>query len=114
MQGNWLRWQTGRQQSGYQKRLLIRCRWLFKFDIYLLKFPFGSEIASHTDEVIGGRHFRLNLILKHAQKGGEFICSKGILNCSRLKLFRPNITPHGVSKVLLGTRLVLSIGWVRS
>lgn len=108
------RWQQGRQSSGYSKMLLATLRWPIKFDAYLLKFPQGSEIAEHTDPVQQGKHYRLNIVLKAAQSGGEFQCENAIINTSRIKLFRPDVSPHSVTRVELGTRYLLSVGWVRN
>ena len=58
------RWQRGRQKSGYDKMLLCGALWPIKFDTYLLKFPEGSEILSHTDKVASGKHYRLNIVIK--------------------------------------------------
>ena len=107
------KWDKGRQLSGYQKMLLIRSQWLFKFDVYLLKFPQGSEIKQHVDTVTSGKHFRLNIVLKKAKQGGEFICNDLIFETARIKLFRPDICTHSVTEVVRGERYVLSIGWVK-
>ncbi|MBQ4863996.1 hypothetical protein J8L98_20110 [Pseudoalteromonas sp. MMG013] len=56
----------------------------------------------------------LNIILKKSIKGGHFICKHPLVNTSRIKLFRPDLCEHAVSKVEQGTRYVLSIGWVKS
>lgn len=89
-----LRWERGRQKSGYDKMLLCCALWPVKFDLYLLKFPYGSEIAPHTDKVESGKHFRLNIILKNADEGGEFICHNPIFETNRIKLFRPDTCEH--------------------
>lgn len=107
------RWQKGRQKSGYDKMLLMRVTWPVKFDTYLLKFPQGSEIAPHKDKVDFGKHFRLNVVLKKAALGGAFICDDPIFDSGRIKLFRPDISQHKVTKVEKGSRYVLSVGWVR-
>ena len=107
-------WERGRQRSGYDKMLLCRIFAPFKFDVYLIKFPQGSEIKPHIDNVKTGRHFRLNITLKHAAKGGEFICDNPIINYNRVKLFRPDIEQHQVSKIEKGSRYILSIGWIKN
>ncbi|QZO15159.1 2OG-Fe(II) oxygenase [Pseudoalteromonas piscicida] len=109
----YFRWQFGRQQSGYQKMLLATAMWPVKFDMYLLKFPTGCEVPPHTDKVVSGKHFRLNIVLKRAKLGGEFKCKDPLYSSSRIKLFRPDKSEHSVSKVEAGTRVLLSIGWVR-
>jgi hypothetical protein len=107
------RWQRGRQLSGYDKMLLLQSYWPLPFDVYLLRFPEGSEIAPHTDPVTKGRHYRVNIILRHARQGGEFQCSDPLFATARIKFFRPDVSTHSVSKVLRGRRYVLSVGWLR-
>ena len=106
-------WERGRQKSGYDKMLICGATWPIKFDTYLLKFPQGSEIAPHTDKVESGKHYRLNIVLKKADLGGEFICSNPIFETKRIKLFRPDVSKHQVSKVIKGNRYLLSIGWIK-
>lgn len=107
------RWQSGRQQSGYDKMLLCGCVWPIKFDGYLLRFPSGSEIAPHKDTVTSGKHYRLNIVLKEASKGGEFLCDTPLFETKRIKFFRPDISQHQVTQIVCGTRYVLSIGWIK-
>jgi hypothetical protein len=108
------RWERGRQQSGYNKMLLCGAMWPIKFDVYLLHFPQGSEIAPHTDKVTSGKHYRLNIVLKNANEGGEFVCSNPIFETKRIKLFRPDECEHQVSKIIKGSRYLLSIGWIKN
>jgi hypothetical protein len=107
-----LRWQRGRQGTGYDKMLLLTARWPLPFDSYLIRYPDGSEIPPHTDPVAAGRHYRLNVILKSPQRGGEFVCATPIIATRRIKLFRPDASDHSVTRVEGGSRYVLSIGWV--
>jgi len=93
--------------------LLLHGRWPLPFDVYLLRFPQGAEIPPHTDPVTGGRHFRLNVVLKRAADGGEFVCASPIYASSRIKLFRPDACQHSVTRVTRGSRYVFSVGWVR-
>jgi hypothetical protein len=113
MAADWLRWNKGRQQSGYWKMLLATARWPLPFDIYLLKFPEGTEVPEHTDPAALGRHYRINIVLKSARKGGEFICRTPIYANSRIKFFRPDACAHSVTRVEQGSRWLLSIGWLR-
>lgn len=112
--GKLFRWERGRQKSGYDKMLLCGAIWPIKFDSYLLKFPEGSEIKPHTDKVTSGKHYRLNIVIKNADDGGEFICSNPIFESKRIKLFRPDISEHQVSKIVKGNRYLLSIGWIKN
>ncbi|WP_341501278.1 hypothetical protein [Gallaecimonas sp. GXIMD4217] len=52
-------------------------------------------------------------MLKKARHGGEFHCADPLYATERLKLFRPDISEHWVSRVEAGSRYLLSIGWVR-
>lgn len=106
-------WDKGRQNTGYEKLLLLGARWPLPFDLYLLRFREGVHIPPHTDRVKSGKHYRLNIVLRKAKGGGEFICDSPIYENSRIKLFRPDTAEHSVSKVRSGTRYVLSLGWVR-
>ena len=106
------RWRGGRQQSGYEKMLLLQSPFPLPFDMYLLRFREGSEIPPHTDPVAVGRHYRCNIVIRRAKRGGEFVCSAPIFATKRIKLFRPDVCEHSVTCVELGTRYVLSIGWI--
>ncbi|MBT1063505.1 2OG-Fe(II) oxygenase [Bowmanella sp. Y26] len=110
---NLFKWQKGRQKTGYEKMLLAGATWPIKFDLYLLKFPEGCVVPPHTDDVKNGKHYRLNIVLKQAKSGGEFICTSPIYCSKRIKFFRPDICEHSVTKVISGNRYLLSVGWVR-
>ncbi|MFZ6813477.1 2OG-Fe(II) oxygenase [Undibacterium sp. Rencai35W] len=106
------RWQRGRQGTGYDKMLLLTAPWPLPFDSYIIRYPDGTEIPPHTDPIQNGRHYRLNLILKSPRSGGDFICATPIYNSKRIKLFRPDTCEHSVTRVVGGSRYVLSVGWV--
>ena len=112
IRSKWLRWENGRQQSGYDKMLLLQNHLAIKCDAYFLRFPVGSKIPQHRDPVQKGKHFRLNIIIKKSQAGGEFICEHNIINLPRIKLFRPDLYRHEVTEVVGSPRYVLSVGWV--
>lgn len=104
---NLWRWTHGRRASSYGKFPIIRLPF---FDVYLLRYPTGSYVGGHTDAAQGRRHYRLNIVLREAKYGGVFQCADPIIDTRRLKLFRADKSPHAVSLVVDGTRLVLSIG----
>ena len=107
------RWQRGRQGTGHDKMLLLTAPWPVPFDSYLIRYPEGSEIPPHTDPVSSGRHYRLNVIFKSSPKsGGQFICATPLFETRRIKLFRPDACQHSVTRVVGGSRYVLSLGWV--
>ena len=107
-----MKWTEGRQGSGYFKRLLGCGQFLsIPWDLYLIKFPEGSFINTHTDPVQpGDEHYRLNIVVKGAE-GGKFH-GRTLYETKRVKLFRPDIEPHWVSEVEKGTRYVLSFGFL--
>jgi hypothetical protein len=107
----WLRWTAGRQQTGYQKMLLAGARWPLPFDLYLLRYRVGSEIPPHVDPVTERRHFRVNIVLREADSGGQFKCLSPIFESRRIKVFRSDVSEHSVSKIDSGMRLDLSFGW---
>ncbi len=109
---NLFRWKAGRQNTGYEKMLLLVNPFLLPFDLYILRFKPGTEIPTHTDPVDKKRHYRLNIVLRQARSGGDFICAEPIFETRRIKLFRPDVSPHSVTKIQCGTRYVLSLGWV--
>ena len=106
------RWQRGRQGTDYDKMQLLTARWPLPFDSYLIRYPGDSEIPPHTDPVKAGRHYRLNLVPKSPESGGEFVCATPIYASKRIKLFRPDACEHSVTRVVGGSRYVLSLGWV--
>lgn len=110
---NAFRWRRGRQGTGYDKMLLLTAPWPVAFDSYLIRYPEGSEIPPHTDPVGPRRHYRLNLVLKRSPAGGEFVCANPIFASRRIKLFRPDVCEHSVTRVVGGNRYVLSMGWLR-
>lgn len=102
----------GRQKSGYDVLLLITNSFLFQFDCYIIRYREGSHVPPHRDPNPAGKHYRLNIVIKRARKGGEFQCDQTIFQSNRIKLFRPDLYKHSVSKVEEGSRYVLSIGWL--
>ncbi len=106
----WLKWQKGRLETGYEKMLLLACRFILPFDFYLLRYKPGAWIPPHTDKISDKRHYRLNFVIKKAKKGGIFICENPIFETKRIKFFRPDLSVHSLTRINEGTRYVLSIG----
>lgn len=106
-----MKWVPGRQGGGYQKLSLLRLK---SADAYLLRYPAGSFVRFHTDEVPGFKHYRLNVVLRKARLGGDFqLLGRPLLAFWRFRLFRPDRYAHAVEPVVKGERLVLSVGWIR-
>jgi hypothetical protein len=96
------RWERGRQDTGYRKLLLARGgRW----DLYVLDYPPGTSIPTHTDPVEGRKHWRANLVLW----GERAFEGDAALRVGPLVVFRPDVMPHGVATVER-RRVVLSFG----
>ncbi|HEY3254677.1 MAG TPA: hypothetical protein VGJ91_12040 [Polyangiaceae bacterium] len=100
-----MRWERGRQGTGYFKLRLAQGR---RWDLYLLRYPPGSSVPPHRDPVPGKKHSRANLLLW----GEDAFEGRAWLRLPRLVVFRPDITEHEVAPVSR-LRLVLSLGWVR-
>lgn len=99
-------WEEGRQGTGYRKLTLFRGHRFLPFDCYLIDYPVGSSVPTHTDPVEGKRHFRLNILLM----GEDVYGGKSLFKTKHITFFRPDIMPHSVSTVSK-RRLVFSIGW---
>jgi hypothetical protein len=108
----WFRWDEGRQKTGYDGFLLLLNPFFIPWHVVLLRFKLGAHIPPHKDVVKGKKHYRLNLIIWQAKKGGEFVCEKPIYQSKYLNFLRSDLSRHEVRKVEKGTRYVLSIGWV--
>ena len=96
------RWQPGSQGTGYRKLLVARGR---RWDLYVLDYPSGTSIPTHVDPVPGRRHWRANLVMW----GERAFDGDAVLRLGPLVLFRPDVMPHGVTKVSR-RRVVLSFG----
>lgn len=107
-----MKWLKGRLGSGYEKLPLLSGTWPLPFDSYLIRYREGDEIKPHVDPVQQGRHFRLNVVVWKAGQGGEFVCKNPIFETKRIKLFRPDLSEHSVTRVTKGSRYVFSLGWV--
>lgn len=101
-----MKWQNGRQGSGYLKKKIFE---FWKMDCYLIKYPDDSFIPEHVDQVDGKKHYRLNIVINKPKSGGRFICDKTIINTGRIILFRQDKYKHSLTPVV-GERLVLSLG----
>ena len=103
-----MKWVKGRLGTGYEKLLLCQLKWPIKFDIYIIRLKEGNRIPVHFDKVENYFHFRLNIILKKAKIGGNYI-GESIYQNNRLIYFRPDIMEHSVSEVFRGERYIFSI-----
>src|SRR2546421_6064365 len=96
------RWQRGRQKTGYDKMLLVTAGWPIPFDTYLLRYPEGSEIPPHIDRVERGRHYRLNIVVKRSQAGGQFVFAAPLFASRRVNLFRSDACEHSGTRRIRG------------
>lgn len=103
-----MKWEQGRQGTGYRKLLIASNH--KTWDCYLLDYPTGTHIPTHTDKISSGKHYRLNIILHGSGKfNGKTIFSLG----NRIHFFRPDIIEHSVDNIK-SRRIVLSIGFVKN
>lgn len=105
-------WEKGRQNSGYNKMPLFLSEKL-KCDFYLLKFPVGCSVPTHTDPVKDGfDHYRINFTLI----GHDFRTRMYVLGPAkkfwRFVMLRPDLYKHGLPAVTTDTYM-LSFGWLR-
>jgi hypothetical protein len=54
------KWEIGRQGTGYRKLLLCKGK---SFDFWIIDYPIGSYIPTHTDPIVGKKHYRINIRL---------------------------------------------------
>ena len=103
-----MKWDEGRQGSGYSKKTLFFSKWL-KCDAYILKLPKGTAIPQHVDLVPNAKHHRINITLRGRIRmdamGGYFSIGDWF------SYFRPDIQPHSAPAVVEDTYL-FSFGWL--
>jgi hypothetical protein len=99
-----MRWEQGRQGTGYRKLLLRRGS---NWDLWVLDYPVGTSIPRHTDPLPNKkRHFRANIRLLGEE---DLFEGESLFRLGRLVVFRPDIMPHAVSQVRR-RRVLLSFG----
>lgn len=105
------KWEEGRQGGGYRKFSMVMTKFPIPWDLHLLHMPKGSCIKEHTDPFPGYKMYRVNIVLKEPEVGGQFVCPGAMADWRRIKIFRPDTMPHKVECVEEGERFVLSFGW---
>ena len=116
----WLRWDTGRQLSGYSKLLLATSKFL-RFDCYLIKVPVGCAVPEHTDPSIEGyEHHRFNIEIKRPAIGSGTFHIQGPAKQfwgGRGVRFRPDLYAHSLTAVDFiwsdQSMYILSFGWLK-
>lgn len=107
------RWKLGRQGTGYEAFPLVLSKRL-RLDCYILRYRQGAGIPPHRDPApVGARHYRLNIVVWPARKGGDLSCENYLFRLGPLKFFRPDLALHSVTPVEEGVRYVFSLGWLR-
>lgn len=105
------KWTNGRQPGSRYKVFNLIFSVRFLLDCVIIKYPTGSNINPHYDKVDDGKHYRINIVIWKARKGGKFICDKTIFSLfNRIHLFRPDLHEHSVTEITEGTRIVFSMG----
>lgn len=98
-----MKWEIGRQGTGYFKKLLGSGPF---WDCWLLKYPAGSSIPVHTDPVSGKVHRRINIVIW----GEQTFMGENLFRFGSIVYFRPDIMPHSVM-ASAKVRYVFSLGW---
>lgn len=99
------------RNANVRNRVLFRSR---RLSIYLVHYAAGHRIMPHIDGVAEGRLYKLNCVLVKPRRGGEFFCERTLFNLlGRLVLFRPDLYPHQVSRIEVGSRWLLSFALTR-
>lgn len=98
------KWKSGRQGTGYYLYYLATGK---NWDLLFIKYPAGSYIVKHQDQLPGKKHYRLNILLWGKQTFRAY--GPCIVNWGPFVLFRSDTTPHEVLKNER-LRLVLSFG----
>ncbi|WP_218353139.1 2OG-Fe(II) oxygenase [Alteromonas lipotrueiana] len=86
---------------------------LFSFKgvaLNLVTYPTGHQVLRHHDPMGSGRYYKLNIVIKKPEAGGEFSADKVIFSwLKRIYLFRPDLYSHSVSRIEKGQRKLLSL-----
>jgi hypothetical protein len=104
-----MKWERGRQGTGYWKALLASGHLLdarVYWDLYLIDYPPRTSVPMHTDPVPGRAHVRFNLRLW----GADAYQGTHLFRLGPLVVFRPDVMPHAVRDVGPRRRIVLSLG----
>lgn len=91
-------------------------RWPFysAFFLSLISYPQGSIVEKHHDGGINPLKMKpllgcnLNIVLKKAVEGGEFICMEAWVNTGRIKIFNGDKYDHEVTRVEKGRRVIFA------
>jgi hypothetical protein len=75
------------------------------WDLYVIDYPPGTSIPTHTDPVPGRSHWRANLRLW----GEDAFDGESVFRIGPLVVFRPDVMPHAVSTVKR-RRVLISFG----
>jgi len=103
-------WEPGRQGTGYRKLLLAHG---LSWDAYVIDYPPGSHIPIHRDQVVGKKHYRLNIVLLGDPQAFFVAFGHTLFQRGRVILFRPDEILHGVEPIER-RRVVFSVGWAKS
>lgn len=95
------------------KRLLWLSHAPVQLDAYLFGYQTGDYVPPHVHTVgADRREYRLNIVLRSADEGGEFVCENQIFETRRIKFFRADLSEHSVTRITKGSRLILSLGCI--
>lgn len=107
-----MKWHEGRQGTGYRVLTLFESKRL-KCDLHIIKVEAQGHVPEHLDAVGGDyEHHRVNMHMSAPQpKSIVYIGRTPIVR--RIYRFRPDIQPHGVTRVRSWPMWILSFGWLK-
>ncbi len=91
-------------------------RWPFYSALFVsvISYPQGSIVDAHRDGGINLQKmkpllgYNMNIVLKKAILGGEFVCPQAWVNSSRIKIFNGDKYDHEVTRIQKGKRTILA------
>lgn len=92
-------------------RVINRCLLnLRRLTVNLVTYPEGHSVMRHHDPMGSGRYYKFNIVMIKPEEGGVFEADRVICSVfNRIILFRPDLYEHGVSTIIRGKRVLLSI-----
>lgn len=100
-------WLNGVCGGRYKKKTYL-CNNLL--EIGLLKCNVGESIGIHTDPITNKKQYKIQINICKPNIGGIFTCERYTLNIPFIKIYRADLSKHGVSLVSKGKRVDLIIG----
>ena len=114
-------WKIGEKGKNYFKFKIFEINFPFFLDCFLLKLLPDQYIPPHVDEIpekFKNKYTilkRLNIFIRLPKQGGYYIISRNNKEkyiFDRFNITISNIETHSVTKILEGSMIILTIGWL--